>query len=149
MRKTYPVSIANVVAAGVEPEVGVAVLCAVLLAVVQHALEDIGDGAVVAASVAGRKHNNVPILRRSRISAPAVRVLWNIPVPFRLPLEVSGLRLVVVCGDGRYRFAGAVISVVLDWHVAVEPEEDNEYRDCSVHLVSRCLLAICKSLLEP
>lgn len=118
----YPVSVANVVAAGVEPEIGVAVLGAVLLAVVQHALQDVGNGAVVAASIAGRQHDDVAILWRARVSIPAVCVLWDVPVPFWLSLEVAWLRLVVVGGHGCDGFTGAVISVVFDWHIAVESE---------------------------
>ena len=148
---TYPVCITNVVAAGIEPEVRVAVLCAVLLAVVEDALEHVGNGAVVAAAVAGGQHNNVPIPRRAHVATHALRMLGYAPVPFWLALEVARLRCVVVCCDGGYRLARTVISVVLDRHVAVKSEEDDEYCDggdgqyygsARVGQLARCL-AVC------
>jgi hypothetical protein len=124
---TYPVSLANVVAAGVEPHVCVSVLGAVLLAVIQYPFQDVGDGAVVAAAIARRQHNNVAVLRRPRIALPSVCMLGYAEIPLWLSLEVSGLRGVVVrCDNGDYRLGGGIVSVVLDWHVAVESEEDNE-----------------------
>ena len=125
--------IANVVAAGVEPQIGVAVLGAVLLAVVEHPFQHVWDGAVVAAAVARRQDNNVSIPRRARISLQRLRMLGYAEVPFWLRLEVPGLWLVVIGGDGRYRLARAVVSVVLDRYIAVELEEDDEdcdERDC-------------------
>lgn len=126
---TYPVCVANVVAAGVEPEVGVAVPCAVFLAVVEDALEDVGDGAVVAAAVAGGEHDNVPVPRRARIAVHAARMLGDGPVPLRLALEVGRLRGVVACGQGGHGLARRVVAVVLDGHVAVELEEHDEDGD--------------------
>jgi hypothetical protein len=142
------VGLANVVAAGVEPQVGVAMLCAVLFAVVQHSLQHIGDGAVVASAIAGCQDHDVPVARRPRIAVPAICVFRYAPVPLWLRLEVARLRLVVVVGHGGDCFARPIVPVVFHWHVAVEPEEDNEYAngrngedDCSVRrLVSRCLV---------
>lgn len=121
--------VANVVAAGVEPQVGVAVLRAVLLAVVEHPLQHVRDGAVVAAAVAGRQHDDILVPRGARIALHRLRVLWHLPVPFRLGLEVAGLGRVVVDRDRRYRLAGPVVSVVLDGDIAVEVEEDDEEGD--------------------
>lgn len=148
LEKTHPVGLANVVAAGVEPQVGVAMLCAVLFAVVQHPLQHIGDGAVVASAIAGCQDHDVPVARRPRIAVPAICVFRYAPVPLWLCLEVARLRLVVVVGHGGDCFARPIIPVVFHWHVAVESEEDNEYANGrngedygSVRrLVSRCLV---------
>jgi hypothetical protein len=121
--------LANVVAAGVEPQVGVAMPFAVLFAVVQHTFQHIGNGAIVTAAVAGCQDNNVFIPRRPRIAAPAVGVLGYVPVPFWLSLEVARLRDVVVGDNGCYRFAGHVSSIVFDGYVAVKSEEDNNCCD--------------------
>jgi hypothetical protein len=126
LSRTHPVGLANVVAAGVEPQVGVAMLGAVLFAVVEDALQHVGDGAVVATAIAGRQHDNVPVARRAGVAVPAVGVLGHAPVPLGLRLEVAWLRAVVVVGDGGNGLAGPVVAVVLDGHVAVEAEEDDE-----------------------
>jgi hypothetical protein len=127
--QTYSVGLANVVSAGVEPQIGVAVLRTVLLAVVQHAFEDIGDGAVVAAAVRGGQDDNVFVAGGACIAAHALRKLGYAEVPFGLCLEVARLRRVVVRRGRGNGFAGAIIPVVLDGHVAVESEEDNEDGD--------------------
>lgn len=126
---TYPVSLSDVITASVEPQVGVAVPCGVLLAVVQHALENVWDGAVVAATVAGSQDDNVSISWRTSIALPAVCVLGNAPVPLWLGLEVSRLGGVVVGDNWRYRLSGRIIPVVLDWDIAVEAEEHDEDGD--------------------
>ena len=120
---------ANVVAAGVEPEAGVAVLRAVLVAVVEHALEHVGDGAVVAAAVARRQHHHVSVARRARVAVHGACVLGHAPVPLGLRLEVARLRLVVVGRHGHNRLARRIVAVVLDRHVAVEAEEHDEDGD--------------------
>jgi hypothetical protein len=147
------VSFANVVAASVEPQVLVAVFCAVLLAVLEHTREDIGDSAVVAASVAGRQHHNVAVLGRARIAVEAAGVFGHLPIPLGLGLEVSGLRRVVLRLHGGYRLAGGVVSVVLDGHVAEEVEEDNEdgnggdgEDDCPAGIIS---IGVCRYYVRP
>lgn len=122
-------SFANVVAAGVEPQVLVAVLCAVLLAVLEHTREDIGNSAVVAAAVAGRQHHDVAVLGGARIAVEAAGVLGHLPIPLGLGLEVAGLRRVVLRLHGGYGLAGGIVSVVLDGHVAEEVEEHDEDGD--------------------
>lgn len=118
-------SLANVVAAGVQPQARVSVLLAVLFAVVQHPLQHVGDGAVVTSSIARRQHHNVPVPGFARISLEVARIAWHVPVPLGLRLEVAGLWLVVVGLDGYYRFGGRIVPVVVDGHVTVESEEDD------------------------
>lgn len=129
MSATYPVGGANVVAAGVEPEVCVAVALAVLLAVVQDALQHVGDGAVVAATVAGRQDDDVAGPGLPCVALPAICVVGHLPVPLGLGLEVAGLWLVVVGCHGDDGFGRGVIAVVVDGDVAVEAEEHNEEGD--------------------
>jgi hypothetical protein len=124
--RTYPMRFANVIAAGVEPQIGVAMEVAVLGAVFEDALEHIGNCAVVAAAVAGRQDNNVLVPRRARIPGPGVGVRWDAPVPLWLALEVAPLRDIIVGDDGSGRLAGRVGPVVFDGHVAVQLEEDHE-----------------------
>lgn len=124
----------NVIPARVEPQVRVAVLLAVLFAVVQHPFQHVWDRAVVSAAIACRQHHDVSVPRRPRVAGHALGVLGYAEVPFWLRLEVARLRLVVVGGDGRDGLARVVVAVVVDGHVAVELEEDDEdgkegYRD--------------------
>lgn len=122
-------SLANVVAAGVEPEIGVAVLLAVLLAVVEDSFEHIRDGAVVATAVTGRQDDNITIPGLPGISFPGVCVFGDLPVPLGLCLEVARLGRVVV-GDGGYDgLCGRIVAVIVDRHIAVEAEEDDEDGD--------------------
>jgi hypothetical protein len=103
---------------------------AVLLAVVEHASQYVLDGAIVTAAVAGGQDDNVLVPRGARIAAPTVGVLWYVPVPFRLALEVARLRDVVVGGDdGCYCLARRVVAVVFDRHMAVEAEQNNDGGD--------------------
>jgi hypothetical protein len=127
--QTYSVSLFDVVAAGIEPQVGVAVFRTVLLAVIQHTFEHIGNSAVVAAAVAGGQDDNVFVPGGACIAAHALGVLGYAKVPFWLVLEVAWLGRVVVGGSRCNGFAGAIIPVVLDRDVAVEAEQDNEYCD--------------------
>jgi hypothetical protein len=89
------VSFTNIIAAGVEPQMCVAVLLAVLLAVVEYALEYVRNGAVVASTVAGGQDHDITVARTARVAVPA-SVVWYLPIPFWLRLEVARLRLVVL-----------------------------------------------------
>ena len=115
--------LANVITTGVQPQVRVAMLCAVLLTVVQHALEDIGNGAIVASTVTCSQDNDVAIPRIPRVALPP-GIVRHLPIPLWLCLEVSGLRLVVVDLCWQDGFARRVISIVVGCDVAEEPEED-------------------------
>jgi hypothetical protein len=120
-------SLANVVAAGVEPHVRVAMLLAVLFAILKHSLQHIRNRAVVSSTIARREHYNISVLRLPCVSCPTARVVWDIPIPFWLCLEVAGLRRVIVYLDRHYCLAGRIVSVVVRWYVAVEFEEDDGY----------------------
>lgn len=120
-------SVANVVAACVQPEVLVSVLLAVLAAVFQPPFKHVGDGAVVAAAVAGRQDNDVAVRGLAGVAVPVLSSRGDLPVPFGLVLEVSGLRCVVLESDvGQGALAGVVVAVVLEGEVAVEIREDEE-----------------------
>ena len=120
---TYSMRLANVITTGVQQQVRVAMLCAVLLTVVQHALEDIGNGAIVASTVTCSQDNDVAIPRIPRVALPP-GIVRHLPIPLWLCLEVSGLRLVVVDLCWQDGFARRVISIVVGCDVAEEPEED-------------------------
>lgn len=122
-------SFTNVVAAGVQPHIRVPMACTIALSVLQHSFQHIRDRAVVSAAITRRQHDDVAVLGHARIPAHALGVLGYAEVPFWLALEVARLRGVVVGDDDGWDcFAGAVVAVVFDWHVAVEAEEDDE--DC-------------------
>jgi hypothetical protein len=125
---TDPVGFPDVVAAGVEPEICVAMFCAVPLAVSQHSFKNVRNGTVVSPTIACRQDDDISIPRFARIAIPAVAIAWDIPIPFRLRFEVARLRSIVVGCDAYYCFAGGVVSVVVDWYIAKEPEED--YENC-------------------
>lgn len=92
---TYPVRLADIIATGVEPQVRIAVLLAVALAVVEDALDHVRDGAVVASTVAGGQHHDVVVARNACVAVP-VSIFWHFPIPFRLLLEVARLRGIVL-----------------------------------------------------
>jgi hypothetical protein len=81
------------------------------------------------AAITCRQNDNVPIPWFARVAIPAVAIVWNLPIPLWLGFEVAGLRFVVVRYGGYYGFSRRVISVVLDWYVAKESEENYEDRD--------------------
>jgi hypothetical protein len=126
---TDPVGFPDVVAAGVEPEICVAMFCAVPLAVSQHSFKNVRNGTVVSPTIACRQDDDISIPRFARIAIPAVAIARDIPVPFRLRFEVARLRSIVVGCDAYYCFAGGIVSVVVDWYIAKESEED--YEDCN------------------
>ena len=115
--------LANIVATGVEPQICVAMPCAVLLTVVQHALKDVGNGAVVASTVTRGQNNDIAVSWISCIAFPA-SVVWYLPVPFWLRLEVTRLRFVILYCSWYYRFTRLIVPVVVDWYIAEEPEQD-------------------------
>lgn len=125
---SYPMSLANVVATGVQPHICVSMFRTVPLTVIQHALQHIRDGAVVTAAITRCQHHNVAILGRACISAHALRMLGDAKVPLWLAFEITGLWRVVVGNNGRDGFGRRIVAVVLDRDVAVEAEEDDE--DC-------------------
>jgi len=128
---TDPVSLANIVAAGVEPQIRVSIPRAVLLAVAQHSLQDIRDGTVVASTIACCQNNNIAILRLSRIALPVVGMVRHRPVPLWLSLEVAWLRYVVVrCHRRRCCKRRREVPVVVDRYIAKEPEKDYQGCDC-------------------
>lgn len=85
----------NVITTGVEPEVGIPVSCAVLLAVIQHTLEDVWNCAVVTTTVACGQDHDVAVTWVARIAIPPSMV-GHLPVPLWLCLEVPRLGLVVL-----------------------------------------------------
>ena len=122
---TYPVRFTNIIAAGVEPQMCVAVLLAVVLAVVEDALEYVRDRAVVASTVTGGQDNDIAVAGIARVAVPA-SVVWHLPIPFWLRLEVARLRLVILYCRRHYCFSGRVIPVGIDWYVAEEFEENDQ-----------------------
>lgn len=86
--------LANVIATSVQPQICVSVLCAVLLTVVQHALEDVGNGAVVASAVARSQNHDVAVPWVPRVAFPP-SIVRHLPIPLWLCLEITGLRLIV------------------------------------------------------
>lgn len=123
---TYPVRVANVIAAGVQPKIGVAMPGAVFLAVVQYALQDIGDCAVVTSAVTSSQDDDVAVPRISSISIPP-SIVWHLPIPLWLCLEVTGLRLVILCWGCHNGFSRCIVPVVVHRHIAKESREDDQY----------------------
>jgi hypothetical protein len=120
---TYSMRLANIITTGVEPQVRIPMLCAVLLTVIQHTLEDVGNSAIVASAVTCSQDNDVAVPRIPRIALPP-GIVRHLPIPLWLCLEVSGLRLVVLDWSWQNGFAWRVISVVVGWDVAEKLEED-------------------------
>lgn len=118
--------LANIIPASVQPEIGIAMPCAVLLPVVQDSIQDIGDLAVVTSAVTCSQDDDVAISRLPGIAIPA-SIVGHLPIPFRLGLEVSRLGLVILYCCRYYSFPRRIIAVVVDWHVAEKPEE--HYQD--------------------
>lgn len=126
---------ANIVTTGVEPQICVTVSLTVLLAVVKYALENVGNGTVVASTVARSQNHNVAVAGSTCIAIPA-GVVWHLPVPLWLRLEVARLGLIVLCWCRQNRLSRRVVSVIADRYVAEEFEEDHkycEYRDRSYY----------------
>jgi hypothetical protein len=118
----------DIITAGVEPQMCVAVLLAVVLAVVEYALEHVGNGAVVASTVTGGEDYDIAVARITRVAVPA-SVVWHLPIPFWLRLEVARLRLVILHYRRHYCLSGRVIPVGIDWYVAEEFEENDQCCD--------------------
>ncbi len=85
----------NVITTGVEPKVGIPISCTVLFAVIQHALKNIGNCAVVATTVTCGQDYDVAVARVACIAIPP-SIVRHLPVPFGLCLEVPRLRLVIL-----------------------------------------------------
>ena len=111
----------DIVTTGVEPQVRVAMPCAILLAVIQYALEDVGNRTVVASTVTRSQDNDVAIPRIPCIALPA-SVIRYLPVPLWLCLEVTRLRLIILYCRRYYRFPRRIISVIVHWYIAEESE---------------------------
>jgi hypothetical protein len=111
----------DIVTTSIEPQICVAMPCAILLAVVQYALEDIGNRAVVASTVTRSQDNDVTIPWVPCITFPA-SVIRYLPVPLWLCLEVTRLRLIILYCRRYYRFPRRIISIIVHWYIAEEPE---------------------------
>ena len=127
-------SLADIVAAGIEPQVRVAFSCTILLAVVQHSFQHPWNSAIMTTTITCRQNDNIAIPRLPRIALPAIAVVGHLPVPFGLCFEVAFLWFIVVrCHRHmRSRLPWRVIPVVFEVHrdIIKQPEEDYKDRDC-------------------
>lgn len=126
----YPVRVSDVVSAGVEPEIRVPMLGAVLCPVVQNFVQQVGDFTVVAESITSCQDNDILVPWFPGISVKTAGVFGDYPVPFRLRLIVCWLRAVVARLDRYYGLAEGKVAVVLDGNgIAETGDENNRYNE--------------------
>lgn len=113
---------ADVVTTCVQPQIRIPVFIAVFLAVVEHTVQHVPNGAVVTAAIAGGEHDHVLAPRNLSSPRPSSDACWDLEVPLWLDFEVSRLwRDIRVSSGRKSAICRCVVAIVFERQVAEQP----------------------------